>query len=234
MAIKGKKKSRGSQARRRPAAAPRPTVTPRRREPWYRTTRGRLIAGALLAAIAGLVIWAVMAAQSRSDELAKEQGRLGEYTTEMRSILETVGPPAGAMTAAPVSAKDDLGSLEKDVVGWLAQLTNGQQQIQGVVTPAGEESVSAAFLQAINTYASAARSYELAGKVDGRALDDVLQLAAQQRDQAGSQWQLATDLLDKARAEAEMNASDIAVPAEAVPGTAPSGAEGGDATGEGN
>ena len=234
MAIKGKKKSRGSQAKRRPAAAPRPTVTARRREPWYRTTRGRLIAGAVLAVIAGLVIWTVMAAQSRSDELAQEQDQLVDYTSEVRSILQIVRPPAGEMTQAPTSVTEGLGSLDKDVVGWLAQLTNAQQQIQGVSAPAGQESVNAAFLQAINTYASAARTYELAQQVDGKVVDEVLQRAGEQRDQAGSQWQLATDLLDKARADAEMSASGIAVPAEAVPGTAPSGAEGGDATGEGS
>ena len=184
--------------------------------------------------IAGLVIWAVMAAQSRSDELAQEQDQLIDYTSEVRSILQIVRPPAGEMTQAPTSATEGLGSLEEDVVGWLAQLTNAQQQIQGVSAPAGQDSLNAAFLQAINTYASAARTYELAPKVDGQVVDEVLQRAGEQRDQAGSQWQLATDLLDQARADAEMSASDIPVPAEAVPGTAPSGAEGGDATGEGS
>lgn len=138
------------------------------------------------------------------------------------------------MAQAPISATENLGSLREDVVGWLSQLTNAQQQVQGVTAPAGQDSVTAAFLQAINTYASAARTYQLVSKVDARVVEEVLQRAGEQRDQAGSQWQLATDLLDQARADAELNPSDIAVPAEAVPGAAPSasGDGGGDAEDE--
>lgn len=228
MAIKGKKKSRGSQAKRRPSTAPRPVAAVRRKEPWYRTTKGRLIAGTILAVVAGLVIWAVMAAQSRSEDLAAEQDRLVDYTSEIRSILQLVRPPASEMTQAPTSAKDGIGSLEKDVVTWLSALTNAQQQIQGVAAPPGMDSINAAFLQSLNTYAGAGRTYELALKVDGDVVDEVLARAGEQRDQAGSQWQLATDLLDQERADADMSASDIAVPAEAVPGAAPSGIEGGE------
>ena len=227
MAIKGKKKNRHSQARRRPST-PRPVAVARRREPWYRTTKGRLIAGAILAVVAGLVIWAVTAAQSRSEDLAVEQGRLVDYTSEIRSILQLVRPPASEMTQAPASAKDGIGSLEKDVVTWLSALTNAQQQIQGLAAPPGMESINAAFLQSLNTYAGAGRTYELALKVDGDVVDEVLARAGEQRDQAGAQWQLATDLLDQERSDADMNASDIAVPAEAVPGAAPSGSEGGE------
>ena len=227
MAIKGKKKSRGSQARRRPSTAPRPVAAARRKEPWYRTTTGRLIAGAVVAVIAGLAIWAVMAAQARSEDLAAEQDRLDDYTSEIRSILQLVRVPASEMTQAP-TAKDGTGSLERDAVAWLSALTNAQQQIQGVAAPPGMDSINAAFLQSINTYAGAGRTYELALKVDGNSLEEVLARAGEQRDQAGSQWQLATDLLDQERADAEMSASDMAVPAEAVPGAAPSGSEGGE------
>ena len=228
MAIKGKKKSRGSQARRRPSTAPRPVAVARRREPWYRTIKGRLIAGAILAVVVGLAIWAVMASQSRSEDLAADQDALVDYTSEIRSILQLVRPPVGEMTQAPTSAKDGLASLEKDVVTWLSALTNAQQQIQGVSAPPGMDSINAAFLQSLNTYAGAGRTYELALKVDGDVVTEVLARAGEQRDQAGSQWQLATDLLDQERADADMNASDVTVPAEAVPGPAPSGAEGGE------
>jgi len=228
MAIKGKKKSRGSQARRRPSTAPRPVSAARRKDPWYHTTTGRLIAGSLLAVIAGLVIWAVMAAQSRSEDLAAEQDRLVDYTSEIRSILQLVRVPASEMTQAPTSAEDGIGSLEKDVVTWLSALTNAQQQIQGVAAPPGMESINAAFLQSINTYAGAGRTYELALKVDGDVVTEVLARASEQREQAGSQWQLATDLLDEERADADMSASDLPVPAEAIPGAAPSGSEGGE------
>ncbi len=228
MAIKGKKKSRGSQARRRPSTAPRPVPAARRKDPWYRTTTGRLIAGSILAVIAGLVIWAVMAAQSRSEDLAAEQDRLVDYTSEIRSILQLVRVPASEMTQAPTSAEDGIGSLEKDVVTWLSALTNAQQQIQGVAAPPGMDSINAAFLQSINTYAGAGRTYELALKVDGDVVEEVLARASEQREQAGSQWQLATDLLDEERADADMSASDLPVPAEAIPGAAPSGSEGGE------
>jgi hypothetical protein len=228
MAIKGKKKSRGSQARRRPSTAPRPVAAARRNEPWYRTTTGRLIAGTVLAVIAGLVIWAVVAAQSRSEDLAAEQDRLVDYTSEIRSILQLVRVPASEMTQAPTSAKDGIGSLEKDAVTWLSALTNAQQQIQGVPAPPGMDSINAAFLQSINTYAGAGRTYELAVKVDGDVLEEILARAGEQREQAGSQWQLATDLLDQERADADMSASDLPVPAEAIPGAAPSGSEGGE------
>jgi hypothetical protein len=187
-----------------------------------------LIAGTVLAVIAGLVIWAVMAAQSRSEDLAAKQDRLADYTSEIRSILQLVRTPASEMTQAPTSAQAGVGSLEKDAVTWLSALTNAQQQIQGVAAPPGMDSINAAFLQSINTYAGAGRTYELALKVDADVVEEVLARAGEQRDQAGSQWQLATDLLDQERADADMSASDIAVPAEAVPGAAPSGTEGGE------
>ena len=178
--------------------------------------------------IAGLVIWAVMAAQSRSEDLAAEQDRLVDYTSEIRSILQLVRVPASEMTQAPTSAEDGIGSLEKDVVTWLSALTNAQQQIQGVAAPPGMDSINAAFLQSINTYAGAGRTYELALKVDGDVVKEVLARASEQREQAGSQWQLATDLLDEERVDADMSAPDLPVPAEAIPGAAPSGSEGGE------
>ena len=84
MAIKGKKKSqsRGSQGVRRPAAAPRPTVSARRKTSWWRTRDGLLIGGIFLVVAIGVVVWLVISAQDRAEQREQEQATL-ETATRM-------------------------------------------------------------------------------------------------------------------------------------------------------
>ena len=68
MAIKGKKKNRGSSPRR-PAGAPRPAVSgARRHTPFYRTRDGLFIIAIFVAVAIGVVVWLVTDAQSKARE----------------------------------------------------------------------------------------------------------------------------------------------------------------------
>ncbi|MBA3431631.1 MAG: hypothetical protein H0U16_09150, partial [Actinobacteria bacterium] len=99
MAIKGKKKpqNRGGRARRAPAAAPRPVVGGRGREPWYRTTRDRLIAGAVGAAALIALVAVIANARSNSSDLAQRREGIENYAGEVRGLLQRVSPSATDM-----------------------------------------------------------------------------------------------------------------------------------------
>ena len=83
MALKGKKKSRvrGSQAKRRPASAPRPAYGSHEKPRWYQTTQGMVI-GFIIAAVLVVFVWWFVA-DKRSESQAREtkQEQLQAYTT---------------------------------------------------------------------------------------------------------------------------------------------------------
>lgn len=227
MAIKGKKKSqaRGSHARRRPAAAPRPTVPARQAVPWYRTPRGQLIALVVGVLVLSLAVWAIAAWRSNAADLDSEREQLSGFTSEMRAALQLVKQPASEMSEAPTRSKGDVGSLDKDSSAWLAALTSAQQQLQ-VPRSGAVDDIGAVYAQAVNGYAGAARSYQLATEVDPALADQALARAGEQRDQAAALWTVATELLDAERAEVGLGPSRITAPAEGS-STIPAGGTGG-------
>ncbi|MDQ4142727.1 MAG: hypothetical protein M3198_03125 [Actinomycetota bacterium] len=234
MAIKGKKKSqkRGSQARRRPAAPPRAAVAPRRKAAWYSSTMGKAALGILAVIAFGVIFVLVQNARDEAAQLEKRQEALDSYTDELRSILQSLRPPAGAMAATPPALEEEeaASQLEEDAAGWVEQIEKAQTAFARVA-PSGAlleqepsiQNINNLYAQSLSIYLSAARTYQLAATVDAKAQADALAAASTQRGQASSIWTEATALLDKRRESADIDPSGLTAP-DAAAGAPPAGA----------
>jgi hypothetical protein len=217
MAIKGKKKSqsRGSHARRRPASAPRPLVGPRR-EPWYRTQRGRAIAAVVLVIVVGVAWWAIARAQERAADLELNQAVLEEYTGELRALLQTVRPAAQGMNAAV--GPGGVDAIGDEVPAWTATLRRARTEARATFAAPVVAEVHALVSQSIDLYRAAASTYELVPDAPKQLQDRLIARASAQRDSAASIWVAAVAVLDRERAREELDPSGLAAPSTPPPG----------------
>jgi hypothetical protein len=219
MALKGKKKSqsRGSQGRRRPAAAPRPAVAPRAPRRWYRTTTGRVVAAIVAVALVGGIVAAVVGARSGAGDLERRQSSLRTFTGEVRVVLQELKVAAGAMSDAPVTAEGArLDELRQNARVWVRTIQAAEGRLVGIAPARGAEIAQRLFAQSTQLYASAANTYGLVDRAGAAVSDDLLRRAAEQRDQASGIWQTATEVLDAERRAVDLGPSALSPPS--VPG----------------
>jgi uncharacterized membrane protein YgcG len=219
MALKGKKKSqsRGSQGRRRPAAAPRPAAASRAPRRWYRTTTGRAVAAIVAVALIGGIVAAIVGARSGAGDLERRQGSLRTFTGEVRTVLQQLRIPAGAMSEAPVTAEEtELDQLRENAGEWTRTIQTAHGRLLGIPPARGAEVAQRLFAQSAQLYAGAAGTYALVDRAGAAVRDDLLRRAAEQRDQALGIWQTATEVLDEERRAAELGPSALSPPS--VPG----------------
>jgi hypothetical protein len=239
MALKGKKKSqsRGSQGRRRPAAAPRPAVAPRSPRRWYRTTTGRVVAGIVAVALVGGIAAAVVGARSGAGDLERRQTSLRTFTGEVRVVLQELRVAAGAMSEAPVTAEGArLGELRRNARVWARTIQAAQGRLVGIAPARGAEIVQRLFAQSTQLYASAANTYGLVDRTGAAVSDDLLQRAAELRDQASGIWQTAVEVLDVERRAVDLGPSALSppsVPGAVAPSPPPGQGQGGQGQGQG-
>jgi hypothetical protein len=219
MAIKGKKKSRGSQGVRRPAAAPRPVVTgTRRHTPWYRTRDGMFIVGILALVAIGIVVWLVGSAREDARTLEQEQQILEDYTADVRGPLQNANPPATEMAAVTAETSgEDLEGLASDAEGWITSFQEAQTQLTQVFPAPPADSVQQLFNEALGLYISAAQTMALLPDIEGAARDEVFTRATVQRDTANALFQSAISVLDGFRSEKELRASGLSAPGGSGP-----------------
>lgn len=223
MAIKGKKKppSRGSQARRRPATAPRPTITPRT-PPWYTSQLAKLTFAVIGVVLLGALIAAGLNARSAAAELEERQETLADYTSDVRSLLQQVRAPASEMTQAPMTTDDaDLKALEENAERWGEQLQEASTGATGLTPPPDAAATNRLFVEAIASYRGAAETYALVDDVPGGDAELVLLRAIEQRDRGTAIWEAATEVLNEERGDAELDPSAIGVPTSTAPATLP-------------
>lgn len=226
MAIKGKKKSqkRGSQAKRRPAAPPRPALQPRTRTPWYRSQTGIATLGILAVIAIGVTVWAIQNASEKAEALENKQETLDGYTDRVRGVLQTLRAPVGNMATAPPQLQDpeQAETLAKDAGAWMEDLEKAQTGFGRIAVEPEVQSIHNLYAQSIQIYISAARTYELAATTtDEKAQVDTLGLANTQRDQASAIWTEATSLLDQRREAAELDPSGLTAPNAPAGGPVP-------------
>lgn len=211
MALKGKKKAsrRGSQARRRPAAPPRPTYGGREKRRWYQTTSGLVIAFVIIAMVAIATIWWV--ADSRSDAKALEttQTELQNYTSSLRATTQSITPIVQDLAAA---GELDDEAIAKDSKKWKNELATAQTTLSQALPPEDLIPVNAMFLQAFLLYAQSAEQYALLPEVEGDARDRLAAQASTTQQAAGNVFANAIQLLDAAREDAELAASGLTPP----------------------
>lgn len=239
MAIKGKKKSqrRGSQARRRPASAPRPVVAGRAREPWHKTATGRMAAVVVVVLVVSL--GAGILVNASSDEgLEARRNRLENFTDQVRDLRAQITQPASQMSQAALSPRQEgFDELGKDARGWARSLGRALGAASSLESPEALSTSAALLSQSIRTYVTAAQTFEATSSLDEAAQPQLLVLAAGQREQALELWNLAVTDLEEERADAGMEPSGLRPPAQASvappPGTSPP-AGSGDGGGGGN
>jgi hypothetical protein len=210
MAIKGKKKqqARGSQARRRPAASPRPAL-PARRLPWYRTDRGRLLAAVAAAVLLGVAWWAIADARAKQAQRERRQSAIEDYTGRVRALLQTVRPAAEGMARAP-TGKPALGRQARS---WIESFRSARAQAAGHRVAVEAAPADRLYGEAIGVYRDAAETYRLVPAAPKPLQAKLLERASAQRDHAGVVWATATQILDAERARLELGPSGLAAPA---------------------
>lgn len=221
MAIKGKKKSqsRGSQARRRPAAAPRAIAAGRRRPPWYKTPQGRAALIVAFLVVAGVVTGLILHAKSNSAKLADRQDAMERYTGSVRGVLQTITPAVSEMTIAPTDPtdKEGIAALSDDVDTWAQILKSGFNEAATLRPPPAARSADALFEQAVKLYQESAKTYALVPDAPAKLALDLLGSARSQRSSASELWANAMFILDDARHELEMSGSALTSPEVAQP-----------------
>ncbi|HVF53292.1 MAG TPA: hypothetical protein VNC78_06745 [Actinomycetota bacterium] len=225
MAIKGKKKSqaRGSQARRRPAAAPRVAAARRTHVPWYRTPGGRVGAAIGIAVIFGLIVGGV--ALSRRDDQANAalQEQMKTYTSDIERLVGELQDPVTELASMPtgVAGEEELQNLKDSVKKWRKALSDVQSVAFSLGPPPDTENANRLFLHAIGLYIGSVDTYELASQTeDVDVQSKIMGRAAFERGQANEAFLTAIAVLDEARDELDMTSSGLEAPG-AAPAPAP-------------
>jgi hypothetical protein len=233
MAIKGKKKSqsRGAQARRRPASAPRPIVGAHTHQPWYKTATGRT--AAIIVVVLIVSLGAGLLVNASSDEgLESRRAQLEAYTNQVRDLRSQVTEATTEMSQAPLSPRQEgFDEVAQNAQRWGRQLGQAVGVAASLENPAALAASAELLSQAVRTWATAAQTFEVAATIDGDEQPRLFVLAASQREQALEMWNSALETLETARADADMDPSGLQPPAQPSvappPGTSPpAGSEG--------
>lgn len=211
MAVKGKKKARtrGSQARRRPASAPRPSYGGREKPRWYQTTAG--LVGAFLAVVTlGIFVWWFVADnRSEAEALQANQDQLETYTASLDGALQSISPVATDLATA--STLDDA-ELAKQVKDWKTKLGAAQTAVAQATPPRSLEPLTGLTSQAVLLYVQSVEQYELLPDLEGKARDAVAAKAAGSFSAASNIFASAIELLDRERQKNDLGSSRLTAP----------------------
>ena len=243
MAIKGKKKSgsRGSQARRRPAAAPRPvTATTRHKTPWYNTATGRVIAALLVVLILAGIGGLIAVNRSNANREKERLEAVEAYAEEVRSGVQSAATPVGELSAiTPTATPEQLGSLKEDAEGWTTDIEAAASRTVAIVPPEQVSAIHPLFSQAYQLYLTSARLLLDAADAEGKDQADLLTRSTEVRGHAESVWATATAQVDDVLTELGGDPSGLQSPgitgaSAAVPAPGQGGGGGGGQGGGGD
>ena len=211
MALKGKKKSRvrGSQARKRPAAAPRPSYGTREKPRWYQTTQGLVIGFLVTAALIIFVWWFV--ADSRNESQAREATReqLQTFSSDLRGLFQNLAPIASELEGAGTLEIKDVPATTKELKNQLADV---QTTVSQVAPPEDLTAATALLSQAMLLYAQSIEQFELLPDLEGATRDEVSAKATASYQAANNIFVAVIELLDKERSEVDLAPSGLASP----------------------
>ena len=242
MAIKGKKKSgnRGSQARRRPAAAPRPVVSSARSKiPWYNTATGRVIAALLVVALIAVVGTIIAVNRGTAAEKEDKIEAIEAYVAELSSVVQDAAPAIGEMsTVTPGVPAEQLETLKEDAQGWTDDIEAAASRLASMQPPEEASSIHPYFLQAFQGYSTGAKILIDASDTEGKTQADLLTRSTEVRSNAEGVWATATTQLDAELTDLGGDPSGLQSPAvagapAAVPPAPAEEEQGGDGGGDG-
>lgn len=220
MAIKGKKKSqnRGSQARRKPAMAPRPAPGKAQKPPWYKTTAGQTIAAISAMILVLVILVSVNNARTEARERDQLESSYDAYTDQARSLLQNITGPASEMAAAAQTAPEDLAASAKD---WNEAFVGAQTQVSQLLPPEDASASHELFAQSMGLFASAANTFTAAAELEGDQQTELLTAASAQVSAASQVWSAGVTVLDEALDANDLPPSGLRSPTEAPPSGMP-------------
>jgi hypothetical protein len=183
-----------------------------------------MVVAALGVVIALVMAGAVILSNRPSGASHSDGGKeaLETYTASLQSQLERLGPVGKEMADAPreISDETDARSVAAKARSWERRIERAKAEAAAVQP--GPQAVASyqVVTQAIVLLGSAAKTCQLAPDVDPKAQSELLQGAAEQRDEANLLWQTGVGLLDQERAKAGLGPSGLQAP---VPAAAPAG-----------
>ena len=222
MAIKGKRKpkSRGSPARRRPAAPVRPVPVATHRVRWYRTMGGQLALIVALLAVVGAVMWKMADARADREQIEARQSELEPLTREVSDLVNEIQTPVREMMGAPFNTADReaIEGLRERAVEWIDALERAGARAQALVAPDDLAPATQVLQQAFLLYGSAAKTYRLVPGEEGTGRQqDLIRRASDQRDQAGRLLVTALGMIDAEREAADMRPAGVQAPSSMTP-----------------
>lgn len=237
MAVKGKKKSRvrGSQARRRPASAPRPSYGGRDKPRWYQTTAGLVIAFLIVVSVGILVWWLVASNRSEAQELESTQDELRTYTASLENVVNTVTPVATQLAGAGDLEDAQLTKQSKE---WREDLGTAQTTIAQMPPPTGLDPLNGLLSQSLLLYVQSAEQYAQLPNLEGEARSSAVARANTSFQAANNIFVSVIQLLDTERQENGLTSTGLTAPGAPPEGMAPGGElqipPGGDGTEQGD
>lgn len=181
---------------------------------------GQLAIIGVVLAIIGIVMWRVGVANSEASKLEARQDKLREYTSAVTEHVDKVSETIREMLGAPFNTANPeaLADLEASTERWIDDLEATGALIQEVVPPDDLVAANVNLQQSFRIYSSSAKIYALIpGEDRNKKIQDLIDRAAEVREQAGVIMTSALGMLDEARREAEMAAAGIDVPAQMTP-----------------
>ena len=211
MALKGKKKSRarGSQARRRPAGAPRPSYGGRQKARWYQTTAGLVIGFLIAVTMIGFVWWWVADSSSDSRDLESRQTELQSYTSNLRTLVQDLTPIASEIGTAATLESDEIPEKTK---AWKNQLADVQTTLNTTVPPSELAPLSGLLAQSLSLYGQSIEQYELLPDLEGKTRDEISAKANASLSAGNTILTAVIQLLDAEREDADLGASGLTPP----------------------
>lgn len=174
----------------------------------------------VLLAIIGIVMWRVGVASSESSKLEARQEKLREYTSEVGGYVGQIQETVREMLGAPFNTANPeaLAALDESTERWVRSLEETGAVVQSLVPPEDLVPANVTLQQAFLMYGSAAKIYALIPDEDSnKRIQDLIDRAAEVREQAGVVMGSALGMLEQARREAELGPTGIDVPAQMTP-----------------
>jgi hypothetical protein len=217
MALKGKRKQRGGQGRRRPAAMPRPQAAARK-PPWYKTTAGLSVIA--ISSLIFVIVAIALFVNNRNDAKleAQREDELNTYTGEIEALVQEVSEPASAVAAAAAGAGSGAPPPE-DADDWVKQFDDAQTQLFQLIAPQGAAAANTIFQQSVLMYRAAAKNFALAQQAEGEVATELQTQAATLAGTASALWESGKSVLDDVLEEAGLPPSDFRSPSD--PGSQP-------------
>lgn len=165
-------------------------------------------------------MWWLSSTRAADQRQEARQGELEDFTSEVAGLVGDAQTPIREMLGAAFNTANPeaIDALRAQAKSWRDQLEETGALAQNLVPPEGAEVAAQVVQQGLLAYRSAAVTYGLVPAEDDEGRQQrLIELATQQRDQAGRVLNAGLVALNAERREAGMGAADIPSPGALTP-----------------